>query len=33
MRFDPISGPGLALWGFAIALIGHTTVGRTPLNE
>jgi hypothetical protein len=33
MRFDPIPVRGLPLWGFAITLIGHTTVGRTPLDE
>jgi len=32
-RFGPIAGPGLPLRGFAITLIGHTTVGRTPLDE
>jgi hypothetical protein len=30
-RFDPI--PGLPILGFAITLIGHTTLGRTPLDE
>jgi len=33
MRFDPIPGRGLPLQGFAITLIGNTTVGRTPLDE
>jgi len=32
-RFDPIPGPGLPLQGFAITLIGHTTLGKTPLGE
>ena len=31
--FDPIPGPGLHLRGYTIALIGHTTLGRTPLDE
>jgi len=30
-RFDPI--PGLPLRDFAITLIGHTTLGMTPLDE
>ena len=30
-RFDPIPGHDLPLWGFAITLIGHTTLGETPL--
>jgi hypothetical protein len=29
----PIPGPGLFLRGFKIALIGHITLGRTPLDE
>jgi hypothetical protein len=33
MRFDLIPARGLPLWGFAITLIGHTTVGKTPLDE
>jgi hypothetical protein len=32
-RFDPTPGHGLPLRGFAITLTGHTTLGRTPLNE
>jgi len=32
-RFDPISGHGFPLRGFAFTLTGHTTVGRTPLDE
>jgi len=32
-RFDPFPGHGLPLRGFAITLTGHTTVGRTPLDE
>jgi len=31
--FDPIPGHGHPLRGFAIALIGHPTVCRTPLDE
>jgi len=31
--FDPIPAHGLLLCGFAITLTGHTTVGRTPLDE
>ena len=31
--FDPILGPGIHLRGFKITLIGHTTLGRTPLDE
>jgi len=31
--FDPIPGHGLPLRGFAITLTGHTTLGRTPLDE
>jgi len=30
-RFDPI--PGLPLRGFAITLIGHTTLDMIPLDE
>jgi len=29
----PIPGHGLVLEGFAITLIGHTTLGTTPLDE
>jgi len=29
----PIPGYGLPLRGFAITLIGHATLGRTPLDE
>jgi hypothetical protein len=32
-RFDQISGHGLLLRGFAFTLTGHTTFGRTPLDE
>jgi hypothetical protein len=32
-RFVPIPGHGLPLRGFAFTLIGHTTLGRTPLDE
>ena len=32
-RIDPIPGHGLALRGFAITLIGFTTLGMTPLDE
>ena len=31
LRLDSVSWPPLR--GFAVALIGHTTLGRTPLNE
>ena len=31
--FDPNPGHGLLLRGFAITLIGRTTIGRTPLDE
>jgi hypothetical protein len=31
--FDPISGHGLPLRGFAIVLIGHTTLDRTHMGE
>jgi hypothetical protein len=31
--FDPILGHGLPLRGFAITHIGHTTLGRTSLDE
>ena len=32
-RLNPIPSRGHPLRGFAITLIGHTTVGRTPLDE
>ena len=32
-RFDPIPGHGLPWRGFAITLIGHTTLSRTPLDD
>jgi hypothetical protein len=32
-RFDPTLGHGLPLRGFAITLIGHIDLGRTPLDE
>jgi hypothetical protein len=32
-RFHPIPGHGLPLRDFTITLIGHTTLGRTPLDE
>ena len=32
-RFDPIWGHGLPLWGFAIILIGHTTLGSNLMDE
>jgi hypothetical protein len=32
-RFDPIPDDGLPLQGFAVTLIGHTTLGRTFLYE
>jgi hypothetical protein len=32
-RFDSILGHGLPLQAFAITLIGHATLGRTPLVE
>jgi hypothetical protein len=32
-HFDPIPGHGLPLGGFTITLTGHTTFGRTPLDE
>jgi hypothetical protein len=32
-RFDTIEGHGLPWRGFAITFIGHTTLGRTPLDE
>jgi len=33
-RFGPIPGNGLPYWvGYAITLIGHTTLGRTHLDE
>jgi hypothetical protein len=31
--FDPIPGQDLLLTGFEITLIGHFTLGRTPLDE
>jgi hypothetical protein len=31
--FDPIPDQGLSLRRFAITLTGHTTLGRTPLDE
>jgi hypothetical protein len=31
--FNVIACHGLLLWGFAITLLGHTTVGRTPLDK
>ena len=31
--FYPIPGHGLPLRGFAITSIGHTRLGRTPLDE
>jgi hypothetical protein len=33
LRFNPIPGHGLPLRGFAITLIGHATLRRTPLDE
>jgi hypothetical protein len=30
---DPIAGHGFPLRGFVLALIGNTTLGRTPLDE
>jgi hypothetical protein len=32
-RFDPVPAHGLPLRCFTITLIGHTTLGRTPLYE
>jgi len=32
-RFDPIPGHGLPLRGFAIIITGHTTLGRSSLDE
>jgi len=32
-RFDPIPSHGPPLRGFAITLIGHTTLGRNRLEE
>jgi hypothetical protein len=32
-RFDPITGQGLPLGGFAITLIGHNRFRRTPLDK
>jgi hypothetical protein len=32
-RLDPIPGHGLPLRGFVITLFGHTTLGRTSLDE
>jgi hypothetical protein len=32
-RFDPISGNGLPWKGFVIKFVGHTTLGRNPLDE
>ena len=32
-RFDLIAGHCLPLRGFAVILIGHTILGRTPLDE
>jgi hypothetical protein len=32
-HFDTIPGHGLPLPGFATTLIGHTTLGKTPLDE
>jgi hypothetical protein len=31
-RFDPIQVYGLPLWGFAVTLVGHTTLGRIALD-
>jgi len=31
-RFDPIAGHDLPLRGFAVTVIGHTTLGRTLLD-
>ena len=31
--FDPILGHGLLIQGFVITLLGHTTLGGTPLDE
>jgi hypothetical protein len=31
--FNLIPCHGILLWGFAITLLGHTTIGRTPLDE
>jgi len=31
--FDPIRCHGLHLWAFAITLVGHTTLGKTSLDE
>jgi hypothetical protein len=31
--FDTIAGHGLPFRGFGITLIGHTTLGKTPLDE
>jgi len=32
-RFDPIPGHDLPLRGFAITLIGQTTLGKSPLDD
>jgi hypothetical protein len=32
-NFDPILGHGLSFRGFVNTLMGHTTLGRTPLDE
>ena len=32
-RFDPMTDHSLPLRGYTITLIGHTTVGRTPLGD
>ena len=32
-RFDQIPGHGLPWRSFAVTLIGHITLGRTPLDE
>jgi hypothetical protein len=32
-RFEPIPGQSLPSWSFAITLIRHTTLSRTPLGE
>jgi hypothetical protein len=33
LLFDPISGHGLPVRGFAITLFGLTTLDRNPLDE
>jgi len=33
LRFESFPGHGLPLRGFLVTLTGHTTLGRTPLDD